>query len=91
MQNAGKIPEFKTEKERQAWIIENAEYYTVVSFLGAGQFEKYEEKLFSHAMEIARSLANLSNRSYMIYAVVAPYDTYVTTIRPVTTVKSEGG
>lgn len=82
MQNAGKIPEFKTEKERQAWIIENAEYYTVVSFLGAGQFEKYEEKIFSEALDKARSLADFSNRSYMIYAVVEPYDTYVTTIKP---------
>lgn len=75
------IPDFKTEKERQAWFIENADYFTAVTRRTLHN-ERHEFKTRAEALAYANSI--LQNdplaRPFMIYAVVNNSDTFVESV-----------
>ena len=76
------IPDFKDINERTSFIDQHADYWTVVRFRGQGDYERHEFPKRSDAFEAATKLANDTNTTYMIYAVLGIYDTFVTSIKP---------
>jgi len=81
------IPDFKTEPQRQHWLTENAEYFTVVR-RHHGRYERHEAPTLEKAKLCARQLAvSHPGTRWMIYAVVQRHDTYVCTV----TSNSRGG
>ena len=63
------LREFNSSGQRDQRIIDEAEYFTIVCFLGVGQYERHEEKTLEEARKLARKLAKKSTKDYMIYAV----------------------
>lgn len=73
---------FDTSEEREEYMIKNAEYFTVVAFLGTGKYERHEAKTLAEATILADQLAHINHKTYMIYAVVPPYDSFVKSVKP---------
>ena len=73
---------------RELWdsrIIDRAEYFTAIRFLGVGKYERNQFSTRKEACEIAQQLSNKNNAQYIIYAVDKfELTAYVTTIRPQT-------
>lgn len=63
------LKEFRSAEERDAHIIENAKYFTVVRFLGVGRYERHERITRKEAEELAEGLSDRNKANYMIYAV----------------------
>jgi len=73
-------PDFKTDGERTAWIIQHAEYFTIIRRRG-GKYERTESPLLCDAITLARSIVDEDpNARIMVYAVYGPYSAYVTTV-----------
>lgn len=74
------VPDFKSEPERQKWIIENANYFTIVR-LKNRKYIRYETETLAGAHIVASGLVrdNPGTR-WMIYAVHDQSDTYVCTV-----------
>ena len=63
------MPDFKTIEERQQWIMEHADYFTVFRLVGRNRY-RYECPTLAKAEELARSLSLQERGSrWMIYAV----------------------
>jgi hypothetical protein len=60
-----------------AWIIENADYFTVVAFLGRGKYERHEVATLKEAKRMAKGLQAKTKRRYLIYAVKGTADAVV--------------
>lgn len=73
--------QFKSEKDRQQWIIANADYFTVVRFKNR-RYERHERKTLEEAEKLAKELCFQNEGSrWMIYAVTAEgRDTFVKTV-----------
>lgn len=71
--------DFETSAERDAYILEHADYFTVVRFLGYGQYERHERKTLKGAEKLASRLAKArkSGNKYMIYAVAGQSDAFI--------------
>lgn len=65
------LTEFRTAEERDAAIIEQAEYFTIVRFLGVGQYERHERKTREEAIKLGETLSEKVRGNYLIYAVNA--------------------
>jgi hypothetical protein len=77
------VQDFKSEPERRQFITDNAEYFTVVRYLGPrGGYERHELPDLSKAQKLAQRLANESGKVFAIYAVIAPHDTWVENVEP---------
>lgn len=78
------LTEFRSSEERDQYIIENAIYFTVVRFLGVGQYERHERPSREEAITLGEALAKNNKANYLIYAV-GPQDwsAYVTTMKGV--------
>jgi hypothetical protein len=77
----------KTNKaEREAYennIIANAQYYTIVRYLGQGKgYERHERPTLETAKKLARTLVEESGFGYLIYAVAGVNSTYVEAVKP---------
>ena len=65
------LREFNSSAQRDQRIIDEAEYFTIVCFLGVGQYERHEKETLEKARKLARKLAKNKKKDYMIYAVNA--------------------
>lgn len=84
--------DFATWQERDAWILKNADYFTVVRFHGrnhhldghrgkAAEYERHECPTLREAEALAKRLKETPGRPFMIYAVSGTHDAYVKTIK----------
>lgn len=75
------LPDFKSHEERRQYIAINAEYYTTFCRINMQRI-KSEFKMFGEAISYSKKIALENNKSIVIYGVLGPYDTYITTIHP---------
>lgn len=69
---------FASGKERDQWIKENAQYFTVVRYLGPRKgYERHEVKTQDAAVELAGQLAQKAGIPYMVYAVAKLHDAMI--------------
>lgn len=77
----GGLAEFRSAEERDGAIIADAEYFTVVRFLGVGQYERHEVKTREEAISLGNELSKRVRGNYIVYAVnPAGRSAYVTSI-----------
>jgi hypothetical protein len=71
---------FNSDRERSAWIIERAEYWTVIRFRNR-RYGRVECKTHAEAHWLAEQMVKeIPQSRYMIYAVVGNQSTYVETV-----------
>lgn len=74
---------FESSQERERWIVDNADYFTVVRYQGPLRgYERHEVPTLAAAHATARKLLAGGGKPYMIYAVAGIYDCYVATVKP---------
>ena len=75
------IPEFSEYKQRNKWIKENADYFTVVRRRNR-RYERYTAPSFEEATALAQKYlrGDTENTRWMIYAVAGIHDTLVATV-----------
>jgi hypothetical protein len=74
------IPEFKEAKERSQWIINNAEYFTIIRRKNRRNLRE-EAKTLDEAIQIAqRMIAAEPDMNCLIYGVWQNYDTLAATL-----------
>ena len=70
--------DFQTAKERDQWILDHSEYFTVVRHLGPRRgYERHEVKTLPEAIEMAGRMAKQAGRPYLIYAVAGRRDAII--------------
>ena len=62
---------------RDRYIIDHADYFTIIRFLGVGQYERHERKTLKKAETLAKKLVKENKGRYMIYAVQGIHDAFV--------------
>ena len=73
--------DFLTIAERDAWIIANANLYTVVRYLGPlNGYERHETKTLAQAKKLAGRMAKKAGRPYLVYAVADQKDCFVCSV-----------
>jgi len=76
------LREFRTAEERDAHIIKEAKYFTIVAFLGVGRYDRHERPTAEEAISLGNQLAKANNKHYLVYAVNERENTaYVTTCK----------
>ena len=74
--------DFLTIAERDDWIIANADYYTVVRYLGPlNGYERHEVKSLDAAKKLAGRMAKKAGRPYLIYACAGQKDCFVCSVQ----------
>lgn len=63
------LREYSTALERDSAIEKEAAYFTIVRFLGVGQYERHEMPTKEEAVALAEALSKKVRGNYMIYAV----------------------
>jgi len=77
------IPDFKTAEERQDWITQNADYFTVIVDYGSSAPRwRAQMPTLETANLCAKSAADVSRRVAMVYAVYGPYDSWIKNVHP---------
>ena len=71
---------FESAETRAVWIVDHADHFTAVAFLGTGKYGRHEIKTLDEAIKLAEQKATASGRTYMIYAVSGVHDTWVKNI-----------
>ena len=75
--------DFESIKERDRWIADHAEYWTVVRYLGPRRgYERHETKTMDQAIEMAGRMAKQAGTNYLVYAVAGTRDAMVCFIDP---------
>jgi hypothetical protein len=75
--------DFKSIDERDKYITEHADYFTVGRRLGPFEgYERHEVKTLSEAENLAGRMANQTKKAYLIYAVAGFHDVFVKAIHP---------
>lgn len=77
MMKPKQLPEFKTYQERDAWFLQNADYFTVIKKEGVGHVARDEVKTLADAEILARIRQAIGGGNYMIYAVVGEQSAFV--------------
>lgn len=73
-------PDFRSDAERTAWIVENADYWTVIRRRNLrNEREEFPTRDEAEGWALAHLTAEPDAR-YMIYAVAGIYSTFVTSI-----------
>lgn len=73
--------DFVSIRDRDAWMADNAEYFTVVRHLGPREgYERHEVKTLAEAVEMAGRMAKVAKRPYLIYAVVGELSAFVKSV-----------
>lgn len=73
----------EAREARENSIIDDADYFTVVRYLGPGKgYERHEKDDRNEAVILATKLAKENNRPYLIYAVKGVHDTFVEGVVP---------
>lgn len=74
--------DFSSEKERHQWIVDNADYYTLVRFRNR-RYERLEFATLAEAEEAgAKAIKEDPDAKLMIYAVAGLSDTFIKSIAP---------
>lgn len=76
------IPVFKNHDERDAYFRENADYYTLVSKAGVGNYQRIECKTLAEALRLGQTKAVISGGGWMIYGVIGEQSAMVATVKP---------
>lgn len=77
------VPIFETYQQRDEWIKDHADYFTVVRYLGPRVgYERHEVKSFSEAEALAGRMSEASGRIYLIYAVCGIRDAFIKKVDP---------
>lgn len=77
------MPDFPTAQAKDDWVKKNAEYFTVIRYLGPRLgYERKEVKTFEEAEILAGRMTQESGRPHMIYAVSGPHDAFLKAIQP---------
>lgn len=63
------VKEFTTAEERDQKIIDTAGHFTIVRFLGSGQYERHKRDTKEEALQLADLLSQGNRANYMVYAV----------------------
>lgn len=63
------LREFNSSTQRDQRIIDEAEYFTIVCFLGVGRYDRHEKETLEEARTLAFQLSKILKKDYMIYAV----------------------
>lgn len=75
--------DFKSIDERDRFITEHADYFTVGRRLGPFEgYERHEVKTLNEAENLAGRMANKAKRAYLIYAVAGLHDCFIKAIHP---------
>ena len=72
---------FESANDRNAWIIQHADYFTVCRFIDRKR-ERLEAKTLEEARDIAKILLKQNPKPCLIYAVQGIHDTYVEMVKP---------
>jgi hypothetical protein len=79
-QNPPFIPEFSHYKERNKWIVDNAQYYSII-LKRNGEYLRSERNTFEEAIVLANLvLEQHPHARLMVYAVVGGHDTLTATV-----------
>ena len=74
------IPEFREAKERNKWIRDNAQYFTVIRRQDR-RYERDEVYTFDEAVTLASNrIKRIPDLRFLIYAVAAGHDALVATV-----------
>lgn len=75
--------DFESAAERDKWVIAHANLFTVVRYLGPGHgYERHEVKNLLEAVALAKHMADMVDRIYLIYAVAGNQDCFVRSVHP---------
>lgn len=74
------MPDFKTIEERAKWVIDGAEYFTVVRTQFRNRTRTEHPTLAEATAEAQRIVGEDPGARLMIYAVRGPHDTWVKTV-----------
>ena len=69
--------DFKSADERDKWIKDNVQYFTLVYFKGLGKYARTEYFTLEEAEEAARRTNDPHGRRGMIYAVAGEMNAFV--------------
>jgi len=67
--------------DRDAYITDNAEYYTIAYMKGGKKF-RFEYLTIENAMFNAEFAAKFLQKGVLLYAVLGPYQAYIGTMTP---------
>jgi len=74
---------FQSWAERDEYIINNADYFTVGRRISPREgYERHEVKTLKQAENLGRRMAKKAGKVYMIYAVAGNSDCFVKAIHP---------
>jgi|HubBroStandDraft_4_1064222.scaffolds.fasta_scaffold39907_3 hypothetical protein len=76
----GKPVNFESANERNAWIIQHADYFVACRLIDRKR-ERHEAKTLDEARAMAKQLLKQNPKPVLIYAVNGISDTYVETIK----------
>ncbi len=72
------MPDFATIQDRDNWVKENADFFTVIRYLGPRVgYERHEVKTLPEAEALAGRMSTEAGRPYLIYAVAGQYDAFL--------------
>lgn len=77
------MPDFKSSQERDKWMVDHADYFTV-GRRSKGRYERFELPTLPEAEKLAGRMANEAKAPYMIYAVAGIHDAFVKAVKPST-------
>jgi hypothetical protein len=74
------LPEFSSYRERNKWIVENAQYFTIIMRHQRSN-RRAERSTFDEAVSLANQvLEQYPEKHLMIYAVAGGHDTLTATV-----------
>jgi hypothetical protein len=77
------MPDFASIKDRDAWIVENADSFQVRGFHGVGEgWDRMEFDNIVDARKVAQYAANKYRKLYGIYAVAGIHDALIESMLP---------
>lgn len=81
MSETDKPLNFISSEQRSQWLIQNADYFTVVRRVRR-TYERHERPTLEEARRLAKSLVDRCGQPFMIYAVKGVHDTWVENVMP---------
>ena len=74
------LPDFKSIQERDDYFRDNADYFSLVSKTGVGNYGRDEYKKLAEAEAAAKTKITIGGGRYMIYAVIGVQSAFVKSI-----------
>ena len=64
------LPDFKSHEERDNYFREHADYFSLVSKAGVGNYTRYEYKTLAEAEAAAQTKQTIGGGGWLIYSVI---------------------